>query len=161
MPINPSLKGHPGLDEWLSVTSDGHIVITSGKVDIGQRISTSLAVIAAEELDVDLSRIDFIRTETGLSPDEGVTSGSNSMEQSGEAVRLATATARERLLALAAKALEVDESTLEIDDGLIQSRETNRSITYWDLQGDKPFDIDVDLNAKIKKLAAHSFTRSR
>ena len=150
MPINPSLKGHPGLDEWLSVTSDGHIVITSGKVDIGQRISTSLAVIAAEELDVDLSRIDFIRTETGLSPDEGVTSGSNSMEQSGEAVRLATATARGRLLALAAEALEVDESTLEIDDGLIQSRETNRSMTYWDLQGDKPFDIDVDLNAKIK-----------
>jgi CO/xanthine dehydrogenase Mo-binding subunit len=161
MPVNPSLKNSPGLDEWLSVTSDGRIVITSGKVDIGQRISTALAVIAAEELDVDLSRIDFIRTETGLSPDEGVTSGSNSMEQSGEAVRLATATARANLLTLAAEALDVDASTLDVDDGLIQSRDTNRSMTYWELQGDKLFDIDVNLDADIKSPDAYRLVGNR
>ena len=48
-----SLKKHPGLDEWVSVGEDGRIAIRTGKVDIGQRISTALAIIAAEELDVD------------------------------------------------------------------------------------------------------------
>ena len=150
MSNNPSIAGSPGLDKWVSITRDGRVVIHSGKVDIGQRISTALAVIAAEELDVDLSRIEMIRAETELSPDEGVTSGSNSMEQSGEAIRLATATARAQLLARAAEALGVDESTLEVDDGLIQSRDTNRSLTYWDLQGDQEFDVDIDVNAEIK-----------
>ena len=83
-----SLKNHPGLDEWISVGKNGRIAIRTGKVDIGQRISTALAIIAAEELDVDMSRIDVIRTVTGEAPDEGITSGSNSMMESGSAVGL-------------------------------------------------------------------------
>ena len=62
---SPSLAKHPGLDEWVSVGADGRISIHSGKVDIGQRISTALAMIAAEELDVPLDRIDMVRTATG------------------------------------------------------------------------------------------------
>ena len=150
-----SLKNHPGLDEWVSIGKDGRIAIRTGKVDIGQRISTALAIIAAEELDVDMSRIDVIRTVTGEAPDEGITSGSNSMMESGAAVRLATATARAHLLALAAEHLDVDAATLEIDDGLIQSRDTNRSVTYQDLQGEKPFGIAVDPDIGVKSPDAH------
>ena len=51
---SPSLSSHPGLDEWVSVKPDGRVAVKTGKVDIGQRISTALAVIAAEELDVPL-----------------------------------------------------------------------------------------------------------
>ena len=112
---SPSLAKHPGLDEWVSVGADGRISIHSGKVDIGQRISTALAMIAAEELDVPLDRIDMVRTATGEAPDEGITSGSNSMMESGSAVRLATATARRHMLALAAEQLGVDADTLEVD----------------------------------------------
>ena len=121
MPDSNSLKKSPGLDKWISIVSDGRVLIHTGKVDIGQRISTALAMIAAEELDVDISRIDIARTETGVDPDEGITSGSNSMEEAGNAVRAASATARRHLLSLAADALGVDVSTLEISDGLIQS----------------------------------------
>ena len=91
MPDSASLKKSPNLDKWISVASDGRVLIHTGKVDIGQRISTALALIAAEELDVDLSRIDIARTETGVDPDEGITSGSNSMEEAGNAVRAASA----------------------------------------------------------------------
>ena len=87
----PSITKHPSLDQWVSIGADGIISIRSGKVDIGQRISTALALIAAEELDVDFSLIDVARAETGLAPDEGITSGSNSMEESGNAVRVAAA----------------------------------------------------------------------
>ena len=152
---SPSLKNHPGVDEWISVGEDGRIAIHTGKVDIGQRISTALAIIAAEELDVDMSRIDVIRTVTGEAPDEGVTSGSNSMMESGSAVRLASATARGHLLARAAEHLEVDVDALDINDGLIQSRDTNRSVTYEELQGGKPFDIDVDPDVDTKPPGDH------
>ena len=38
---SPSLSSHPGLDEWVSVKPDGRIAVKTGKVDIGQRISTA------------------------------------------------------------------------------------------------------------------------
>ena len=150
MQPSPSLSKHPNLDDWLSVRADGRVTVRTGKVDLGQRVSTAIAIIAAEELDVELERIDIARTETGVSPDEGVTSASNSMEVSGRAVRLVAATARHHLLSLAADALQVDPSSLEVVDGMIQSRATNRSTTYWELVGDKAFGIPVDLDAKVK-----------
>ena len=77
-----SLEKQPNLDQWMSITSDGRVIVRSGKVDIGQRISTAMAAIAADELDVAIDRIDMAQVETGVSPDEGVTSGSNSMQDS-------------------------------------------------------------------------------
>ena len=150
MADNPSLGRHPDLDDWLSIGADGRVTVRSGKVDIGQRISTAVAMLTAEELDVDLDRVDVVRAETGLSPNEGITSGSNSMEETGNAVRLAAATARRHLLGLAARALDVDVETLDVDDGLIQSRATNRTTTYWDLAGDQPFEIPVDVEVEVK-----------
>ena len=155
MPHSASLKKSPSLDKWISIAEDGRVLIRTGKVDIGQRISTALALIAAEELDVDISRIDVARTETGVDPDEGITSGSNSMEEAGNAIRAASATARRHLLSLAAEALGVDVSTLEISNGLIQSRNTNRAITYAELIADKPFEIDVDPEAPVKEPASY------
>lgn len=148
--MTASLAKQPSLDQWLAITADGRVIVRSGKVDIGQRISTALAAIAAEELDVALDRIDMATVETGISPDEGVTSGSNSMQDSGQAIRLAGATARQHLIAKAAAQLEVDADSLELSDGLIRSRGTNRSVTYWDLQGDQPFEIPIDPEATVK-----------
>ena len=155
MPYSASLKKSPSLDNWISIAEDGRVLIRTGKVDIGQRISTALALIAAEELDVDISRIDVARTETGVDPDEGITSGSNSMEEAGNAIRAASATARRHLLSLAAEALGVDVLTLEISNGLIQSRNTNRAISYAELIADKPFEIDVDPEAPVKEPASY------
>lgn len=155
MAANPSLSKQPNLDQWLSIGADGRVTVRTGKVDIGQRISTAVALIAAEELDLDPGRIDIASVETGIAPDEGITSGSNSMEQSGNAIRLAAATARRHLLSLAAGALEADVSTLEIADGLIRSRGTNRSITYWDLLGGKRFEIAVDPDIETKPAAEY------
>ncbi|MBD19935.1 MAG: aldehyde dehydrogenase [Rhodospirillaceae bacterium] len=150
MPDSNSLKKTRSLDNWIAINDDGRILVRTGKVDIGQRISTALALIVSEELDVDIDNIDISRTETGVDPDEGITSGSNSMEESGNAVRAAAATARQHLIALAAEALEVEITTLFVSNGLIRSRETNNSITYAELAAKKPFHIDVDPNAITK-----------
>ena len=142
-----SLGRHPRLDEWLAIETDGRVLVRTGKVDIGQRISTALAMIAAEELDIHPDRIDVSRTATGVDPDEGVTAGSASMEQSGNAIRAAAATARRHMLAQAAETLGVAAESLEVEDGLVQSRLTNRSVTYAELRGGRPFGIAVDPDA--------------
>lgn len=158
---SPSLKTSPDLDDWISVGTDGRISVRTGKVDIGQRISTAQAMLVAEELDVPLDRVDIIRPVTGASPDEGITSGSNSVMDSGLAVRLAAATARHHMLARAAETLDVDADTLEVDDGLIQSRATNRSVTYAELQGGQPFEIPVDPDTGTKDPGDHKIVGTR
>ncbi len=150
MAVNPSLERNPDLDDWLSIGADGRITLRNGKVDIGQRISTAVALLVADELDVAPGRIDVVRAETGLSPDEGITSGSLSMADSATAVRLAAATARAHLLASAADMLAVDPATLDVADGQIRARTTNRTTSYQELAGGRPFGIPVDSNATVK-----------
>ncbi len=74
---------------------DGTVSITVGKVELGQGILTALAQIAAEELGVGLEKIRMLPASTAYSPDEGVTSGSLSIQEGGKALRLACAEARE------------------------------------------------------------------
>jgi nicotinate dehydrogenase subunit B len=74
--------------------ADGSVTILVGKVELGQGITTALAQIAAEELGVPLERIRMAPASTAHSPDEGVTSGSQSVSEGGKALRLACAEAR-------------------------------------------------------------------
>src|SRR5205823_5167068 len=76
---------------------DGTVTIASGKVDLGQGISTALAQIAAEELGVELGKVRILPASTAYSPDEGVTSGSLSIQDGGKGLRKACAELRELL----------------------------------------------------------------
>ena len=76
---------------------DGTVSIATGKVDLGQGISTALAQIAAEELGVPLEKIRILPPSTAYSPDEGVTSGSLSIQDGGKGLRRACAELRELL----------------------------------------------------------------
>ena len=150
MPSSPSLSAAPDLDRWIAITADGQVRVRSGKIDIGQRISTAVALIVAEELDVDPARVVVEERRTGVSPDEGMTSGSNSIQHSGTALRQASATARRFLLDKAAAALDAPAASLVVEDGLVRAPESNRTISYWELQGDAAFGITVDAEAPAK-----------
>src|SRR4051812_37091861 len=76
---------------------DGTVSVASGKVDLGQGISTALAQIAAEELGVELGKVRILPASTATSPDEGVTSGSLSIQDGGKGLRKACAELRELL----------------------------------------------------------------
>src|ERR1700693_6517924 len=82
-----SLAANPVLSSWVRFSPEGHLAVSPGKVEIGQGIVTALAQIAADELDVDLARVQMVRASTAASPNEGVTSGSLSIQQSGRAMR--------------------------------------------------------------------------
>src|SRR4030081_4040499 len=100
-----SLAANPVLSSWVRFSPEGHVRVSPGKVEIGQGIVTALAQIAADELDVDLSRVQMIRASTAASPNEGVTSGSLSIQQSGRALRHACAEVRQIFLQLASERL--------------------------------------------------------
>lgn len=127
-----SLDTNRRLDQWLAVNRDGTVTVRPGKVEIGQGILTALVQIVAEELDVAASRIRLISAATTLSPNEGITSGSRSIQESGIALRYAAAEARELLLARAAEKLGVTLEQLTVSDGVVSAR-SGGSVSYWDL----------------------------
>jgi CO/xanthine dehydrogenase Mo-binding subunit len=115
------------------------VVVSPGKVEIGQGIVTALAQIAADELDLELGRVRMVRATTAGSPNEGVTSGSLSVQQSGRAVRHVCAEVRQIFLAAAADRLGVGIDALAISDGEI-SGPGNVRTSYWELAGEVSLD---------------------
>jgi CO/xanthine dehydrogenase Mo-binding subunit len=113
-----SLADNPRLDRWLGFETDGSVRVCVGKVEIGQGITTALAAIAAEELDVELGAVSMVSASTGLSPDEGTTSGSMSVEMSGASLRLVCAEARAMFTDAAAAHLGCAPASLEVIDGV-------------------------------------------
>jgi CO/xanthine dehydrogenase Mo-binding subunit len=144
-----SLAANPRLSSWVKFAGDGEVTVSPGKVEIGQGIVTALAQIAADELDVDLSRVQMVRASTAASPNEGVTSGSLSIQQSGRALRQACAEIRQIFLDAASDRLGVEASALDIKDGTI-SGPGNVSTSYWELAGEVSLDRDAALAARPK-----------
>ncbi len=120
------------IDSWIRMDSEGHVTILTGKQELGQGIRVALLQMAAEELDVELRRCHIINGDTGQTPNEGYTAGSNSVEGSGKAIRQAAAEARLYLLEKAAENLGANRNVLTVENGLIKAP-SGKSITYWEL----------------------------
>ena len=144
-----SLAANPVLSSWVRFSSDGHVEISPGKVEIGQGIVTALAQIAADELDVEIARVHMVRASTAGSPNEGVTSGSLSVQQSGRAVRHACAEIRHIFLSAAADRLGVGIDALDIKDGIF-SGPGNVQTSYWEMADDVSLDRDATPGATPK-----------
>jgi nicotinate dehydrogenase subunit B len=107
------------VESFLAIGSDGEVTVYSGKVDLGTGVKTALMQIVADELDVTPSKVTLIQGDTDLTPDQGVTSGSFSIQNGGAQLRQAAATARRALLQEAATRLRVAPSSLRIADGIV------------------------------------------
>ncbi|MGB7094380.1 MAG: molybdopterin cofactor-binding domain-containing protein [Anaerolineales bacterium] len=137
------LLQNPDLDSWIRINPDGTITIYTGKVELGQGIKTAVALIAAEELDVDLHRIQMAPTDSDYSLDEGLTVSSMSLETSGEAMRWAAAEAKQIMLSVAFEELEAPLDRLEVIDGTIRDPVSGRSTNYWQLFSGRSFERQV------------------
>ena len=150
-----SLKAAPDLDSWIAVNGDGTITLKTGKAELGQGIVTAVAQIGAEELDVSIARILVQTADTAHTANERLTAGSDSVQQSGTAVRYAAAAARHLMLAQAASRLGVDSAELAVEDGMISARATNRRVSYWELMGGRQFDHRLTGEIAPKPPTAH------
>lgn len=127
-----SFAKNPRLSGWIRLNQDGIFTIFTGKAELGQGIYTALAQIAAEELDVAFSSIRVVGPDTTRSPDEGYTYGSQSIEQSGSAIRSVAAQARAGLLDVASRQFGVPVDTLTVADGVV-SAASGRRVPYGEL----------------------------
>jgi nicotinate dehydrogenase subunit B len=142
------------VDGFLSIDADGQVTVYSGKVDLGTGLRTALTQIAAEELDVPIDRVRLIQGDTALTPDQGVTWASLSIQIGGMRIRQAAATARKALVETAAQHLGVSASELRIKNGTIKSGD--RSISFAELVGGRTFSLKVDNNAPSKDPATYT-----
>jgi nicotinate dehydrogenase subunit B len=152
-PLPGSLETNRRLSQWLRLGADGVVEVCSGKVEIGQGILTAIAQIVADELDVEMARIRMVPATTAASPNEGVTSGSLSIQQSGLALRYACAEARAVYLDAAAQRLGVDVQSLEVRDGDIVGPGNLRT-SYWELADQALLERDAAASIAPKAAAA-------
>jgi CO/xanthine dehydrogenase Mo-binding subunit len=153
-PLPGSLKDNPRLDSWLHIRPDGKVLVLPGKVEFGQGIVTALQQIVADELDVDLARIELVPTTTGLSPNEGVTSGSQSIEYGGTALRYACAEVRAMLLGRAAAVLGASAGDLHVRDGSVFGK-ADAATSYWQLCDTRLLEVQATARFAPKPASEH------
>jgi nicotinate dehydrogenase subunit B len=152
-PLGPWSKTIPDdrIDSWLAVKADGGVTCFTGRVDLGTGVRTALAQIVADELDVDLERVTMVMGDTARTPDQGTTSGSNTIQREAIPIRHASADARQMLMKLASDRLGIPVSDLRAASGIITSGRAGKSISYGELIGDKRFDSRASGRARTKK----------
>ena len=117
-PLLPgSLNANRRLSQWVQFHADKRVTIHPGKVEIGQGILTALAQISADELDVAFERVEVKAASTDESPNEGVTSGSRSVVESGMALRHACAAIKEIFVSVIAQRTGVSIEQIRVVDG--------------------------------------------
>jgi CO/xanthine dehydrogenase Mo-binding subunit len=151
----PPVPGPPDarqIDTWLAIHSDNTATIFIGFAELGQGSSTALLQVAAEELDLDMSQLKTVRLDTSITPNQGGTYSSASIQRGGPQVRTAAAEARQALLQMASKNLSVPPDQLTVAKGVVSAKNNaSQSVTYGALIGDKPFHLAFTGTAPVRK----------
>ena len=141
------------VDSFLAIDKAGNVTAYSGKVDLGTGITTALRQIVAEELDVPTGRIELVQGDTSLTPDQGTTWGSLTVQVGGMQLRQAAAAARQALMTEAAKRLGTDQLT--VTDGVVSGG--GKKVSYGELIGGKTFAITLDPKQPVKEKAPKDY----
>lgn len=131
----PTNKGDvPDFNAYLRVKEDGAVDCYSGKIEMGQGINTSLAQTLADELEVELDKVNMVMGDTDLVPYDAGTWGSMTTRFHDPLIRAAAAEARLVLIELAAEKLDVPKEQLEASNGKIFAKnDKSKSVTYEEL----------------------------
>src|ERR1022692_4101560 len=160
-PINPTgLVDAAEVDSWITIGADESITVYSGKIEFGQGFSTVQTQLVAEELSVPLDRIKVIFGDTGFTPDQGVTSGSQSTvtEFSPGGLRQAVDTARDALYQLASQQLDVPTSQLVVQGGVffVMGGDPTNKVSYGQLLQGKRFNLTLNSKTVPKSPAQYT-----
>ena len=152
-----SIQNNRRMETWLRFEPDRTVRLAVGKVELGQGNVTALAQIAADELDVDPSRISVLSGDTQDAPDEGQTTSSQSIEVSGRSVRLVSAELRARVLDRLAQRLNCSPAELAVEDGAFQRGGAPTGHDYWNFVAADDFASDIAGNAVPKPHTAYRY----
>jgi isoquinoline 1-oxidoreductase subunit beta len=137
----------------VQVNEDGTASFALHRCEVGQGITTTVAMMIAEELDLPLEKIRITladaRPELLLNQ---LTGGSNSVRSIYTPVRTASAIARQRLIRTAAAQWGVPESEVATRDGVL-SHKSGKTVSYGDLATAAASDKTIQVSAEIKSPA--------
>src|SRR6201991_4313648 len=142
-------------ETFVRITADGSVKAYNGHVDLGTGIRTALGQIVAEELDVSFARVIVVLADTAMVPDQGATIASETIQITAIPLRKAAAQARRFLVSRAAEKLELPESELKVEDGLIRGRD-NRSVSYGELIAGETIRLELADDVPVKPVDGYS-----
>ena len=124
---------------WVHIADDNTITLLSARSEMGQGVYTSMPMLIAEELNVDIRKIKFAIAPpnvalygNALLGGPQLTGGSTSVRDGWEKLRLAGAQVREMLITAAADQWKVDRSTLRAENGMVLGAK-GKTATYGSL----------------------------
>lgn len=143
---------------FLHIAEDGTVSCFTGKIEMGQGIITSLAMMMADELNVPLEKVKMVMGDTDLCPYDMGTWGSLTTRAFGPAMRAAAAEARAVLTEMASTELRVPVSQLEVKDGVvIDVKNPSRSISYARLAKGKKIEKYLDVKPPVEDYTKFSY----
>lgn len=151
---NLETAGAPGQTEgpitaWFEVLPENEMILYMPKVEMGQGVHTSLAQIAAEELEFPFENLTVISASTDRGIKDGFGTGaSNTISTLFTPLREAAATMREMMRAKAAEKWNVEvNDVIAMDGSFFQQANPDKTMTYgeavegvaeWDIPKDAP-----------------------
>src|SRR5712692_2565250 len=165
------------LDSWVAILPDGRVTAFFGKMDMGQSLDIAIAQIVADELDVDVAKVDVVMGDTALTCNQGGASGSTGIQTGARPLRSAAAEARQLLVKSASQKLGLPVEQLRVDDGMVSAvSDPSKKVSYAELIGGRYFNrqvewnkqtgnaMDIKVEAKVKspseyRVVGKSFTR--
>jgi CO/xanthine dehydrogenase Mo-binding subunit len=118
---------------WITLQTDGTLLIRSGVTDLGAGQAASLCQIAAEILGVALDDISVYIGDTALNPPAGGTFATRQLYMSGNAVLRAARALRDQLAPVAATLVHTEPDDLEWKGGLVSRRSGPGEVTLADV----------------------------
>jgi isoquinoline 1-oxidoreductase beta subunit len=153
---------------WIEITPNNIVTIVVNKSEMGQGVTTSLPMIAADELEADWKKVRFREApgeEKYIDPNWGMqlTGGSTSLRHMYEPLRKAGAAAREMVRTAAAQTWGVPIAECVASQNIVRSTKSGKSLTYGQLCM-KASELPVPENPPLKKesqfkLIGHSIKR--
>jgi isoquinoline 1-oxidoreductase beta subunit len=123
---------------WVHIADDNTITLISARAEMGQGVYTSMPMLIAEELNVDIQKVKVAFAPPGKVYGNALifglqlTGGSTSVREGFDKLRVAGAQVREMLVAAAAAKWNVDASTLKAENGMVTGPKGKKA-TYGQL----------------------------
>ncbi|MFZ6012475.1 MAG: molybdopterin cofactor-binding domain-containing protein [Bacteroidota bacterium] len=125
------------LNAWISIDTSGKVTIINHRAEMGQGSFQAVPQIIAEELEVDLNKVNIVLA-SGNSAKYGsqVTGGSSTVRGSYKRLLKLSASAREMLIEAAAQKWSVGKSECYAENGQVIHKPSGRKLGYGDLVQD-------------------------
>ncbi len=139
----------------ITVNRDGTVAFALPRAEVGQGLTTAMAMIIGEEMSVPLSKVEMTLSDARPELEfNQLTGGSNSIHALFDQVRVAAAVARGQLASAAAVALQAPLPELTLDSGTITAN--GLTLDYGTLSALAAVDQNTSLEAVLKPQAAYT-----